>query len=309
MSALPGAPAAGDAASLDGAVIVPRLGLVYAMRPAGGIDAIDLGSGRVRWPSDPAARPLTVVGERRVAQAEPAGAGSLELVVLDARNGAARSSARVPVAANVTASVVDTAAGSFRAWAEGRDSQLVLRWEHASLSASGHAQGYLPAAHEGQPPSLGGGEASFTVEGSSLRLEDVGALRSTTAEAVAPPGLTEATVAAVRESGRQFLSADGRHVLVTERVASAEFRLDHHRWILYERESGAKLGTVRAVVSATPFVVVGRTLYYTSPPHVLRREGRLARRGSMLRAVDLQSGADVWTKAVRDSAFRGPFPP
>lgn len=298
----------GDAVIVADAVVAPELGLAFVMRTGGGIEALDLASGAVRWRSNEATRPLALMGNRLVAQAEPGGAGSLELVTLDALNGAARAKSRVPIEENVTASPVDTARATFRAWAEASDSRLTVRWEHSSLSASGVPQGYLPAADDGQAPSMGGGEASFTTGASSLRLESVDALRPMTDQAVARPGLLEASVAGIR-GDRQFLSADGRHVLVSERVASAEFRIDQHRWNVFDRESGAKLGSFRSVVSAAPFVVVGRTLYYTSPPHVVRRGEKLARRGALLRAVDLGSGNEVWTKAVRDSAFRGPFPP
>jgi len=303
------AAAPGDAAAaVDNAIVAPRLGLAFVMRQGGGVEALDLASGAVRWRSDKAARPLALVGGRLVAQAEPGGAGALALVMLDARNGAQRSSARVPIDAAVTASAIDSAAASFRAWAEASGSQLAVSWEHSSLSG-GTAQGYLPASSEGQAPSVGGGEASFTVAGSSLQLEEVNALSPTAERSVRRPALEEVSVAAVRSSGRQLLSADGRHVLVGERIASAEFRIDHHRWNVFDRESGAKLGSFRSVVSSAPFVVVGRTLYYTSPGYVDRRGDKLVRRSPMLRAVDLGSGNELWVKSVRDPAFRGPFPP
>jgi hypothetical protein len=297
-----------DAAVVDSALLAPRLGLAFVMRPGGGVEALDLASGAVRWRSDKAARPLALVGDRLVAQAEPGGPGALALVMLDTRNGVERSSARVPIDAAVTASTNDSAGTTFRAWADASGSQLAVSWEHSSLSG-GASQGYLPAASEGQTPSVGGGEASFTVQGSSLQLEEVNALSPTVERSVRRAALEEVSVAAVRSSGRQLLSADGRHVLVSERVASAEFRMDHHRWSVYDRESGAKLGSFRSIVSSAPFVVVGRTLYYTSPSHVLRRDERLARRSAMLRAVDLGSGNELWAKSVRDPAFRGPFPP
>src|SRR5687767_2413840 len=63
---------ASDSAALihDGALLSPRHGLVYVMRPRGGIDALDLASGRLRWHSDGAARPVGLVEDRLVAQAE-----------------------------------------------------------------------------------------------------------------------------------------------------------------------------------------------------------------------------------------------
>ena len=66
--------------------------------------------------------------------------------------------------------------------------------------------------------------------------------------------LREPAVAAA--GGRQWLSADGRHVLLSER-ASADSGVHRHRWTVYERGSGARLGAMPALVSATPFLVVG----------------------------------------------------
>ena len=297
------------AVAVDSALVAPDLGLAFVMRPGGGIEALDLASGDVRWRSEKAGRPLAVVDGRLVAQAEPGGAGSLALVVLETRNGTERSSTRVPIEQSVTASVADNAGGSFRAWADASGSQLAVRWQHSTLSSTGGAQGYLPAATEGQAPSIGGGEASFTVAGASLQLEQVNSLRPTAEQAVGRPALEEVSVAAVRSSGRQLLSADGRHVLISERIPSAEFRIDHNRWNVFDRETGAKVASFRSVISAAPFVVVGRTLYYTSPAHVDRRGERLVHRGAMLRAVELGSGNELWAKTVRDSSFRGPFPP
>ena len=297
----------GDALVVADALVAPDLGLVFVMRPGGGIQALDLASGAMRWRSAEGTRPLALMGNRLVAQADPGGAGTLALVSLDARSGATRASNRVPIDEAVTASPVDDARASFRAWADASGSRLTVHWEHSSLSGTGVPQGYLPAAEEGQAPSLGGGQASFTTDATGLRLEGVDSMRAMT-DGSTGPGMVEASVAGIR-GDRQFLSADGRHVLVTERTASAEFRIDQHRWTIYDRESGAKLGSLRSVVSATPFVVVGRTLYYTSPPWADRRGDKMVRRGAMMHAVDLASGTDVWAKTVRDSAFRGPFPP
>ena len=106
-----------DAVAVQNAVVAPRLGLAFVMKTGGGIEALDLASGAVRWRSDKAARPLALAGDRLVAQAEPGSAGSLALVLLDTRNGAARSSTRVPIDAAVTA----TALGGTRAGTRGAE--------------------------------------------------------------------------------------------------------------------------------------------------------------------------------------------
>ena len=101
-------------ALLEGVVISPQQGFAYLMRPGGGIDAVDLASGAVRWRTKSAAKPLAIAAGRLVAQADSRGANALKLVVLDARSGAARDSVRIPLPAGVAATVIDTASSSFR---------------------------------------------------------------------------------------------------------------------------------------------------------------------------------------------------
>lgn len=305
----PAAP--GDSAALlEGVVLSPRHGLAYVMRPGGGLAAVNLASGKVQWRSDKAARPLALVGDRLIAQAESQGGRALHLVALDARSGAARDSVRIPLPEGVVASVVDTPASSFRVRADTAASDLVVSWESTGLVA----QGYLPAEEEGQAP---GGEPTFiagqtvldlaspslTVKAEpTVRLADSAALTRASLEELAAPAVKGV-------EGRQLLSADGRHVLVTEPVDKADFTLYRHRWTLYERSSGARLGSVPSMVSATPFLVVGTTVYHTVPAHAIRQNGKFVENPAVLHAVNLKTGAEMWKMAVRETAFRGPFAP
>jgi hypothetical protein len=298
----------------EGVVIAPRLGVAYVMHPGGGIDAVSLASGAVQWRSDKAAKPLAIAGDRLIAQAESRGAHVLQLVALDARSGASRDSVRIPLPAGVAATVADTPAGSFRVRADAAGSELAVRWEATGVGTV--AQGILPAENEGQAPSLDGapsvaaGTAVVDLASSSLRLKEEPAVRLAQAGTLSRAALQELSEPAVKgTTGRQMLSADGRHVVVTEPIESTGFSLDRYRWTVYERASGTRLGSVSAMVSATPFVVVGKTLYHTVPAHAVRRDGKFDEHPFSLRAVDLKTGAEAWTKAAGDTAFRGPFPP
>lgn len=308
-SARPAVP--GDSAALtDGVVVSPRHGFAYVMRPGGGLAAVNLASGKVQWRSDKGAKPLALVGDRLIAQAENRYA--LELVVIDARSGASRESVRIPMPAGVKATVVDTAAGSFRVRAVSTDSELRVNWES---TAAGPAQGYMPAPEEGLEPaaslaaaSVVAGEAVLDL--ASLKVKAEPAVRRAQAASLVRSAIEELSSPAVSGvEGRQLLSADGRHVLVTEPIDSADFTLNRHRWTIYERNSGARLGSVPALVSASPFVVIGNTLYHTVPAHAVRRDGKFVENPTALRAVSLKGGIESWKMAVLDTAFRGPFAP
>ncbi len=288
-------------------MIAPEYGLAYLMRPRGGIDAVDLASGAVRWRSDSAAKPLVLAGDRLIAQAESRGGNALELVVLDARSGAARDSVRISLPAGIAARVVDTPAGSFRVQAGVTGSELVVSWEATETVA---AQGYLPADNEGQAPTVAAGAAVIDLASPKLRVKAEPEVRFARSATLARAVLEELRTPVVTGTeGRQLLSADGRHVLVTEPMGSAELTLYRHRWTVYERESGARLGSVPALVSATPFLVVGTTLYHMAPAHAVRQEGKVIEHQLALLAVNLTTGAEAWSKTVLETSFRGPFPP
>lgn len=299
-----------SAALLEGVVLSPRHGYAYVMRPGGGLVAVNLTSGKVQWRSDKGAKPLALVGDRLIAQAENKYA--LELVVIDARSGASRESVRIPLPSGVKASVVDTAAGSFRVQAEGSATELLVRWESTAI---GPAQGYMPAAEEGQAPAAtleetGAMTGQAVLDLASMSLKGEPAVRVAQAGSIVRSSLEELSSPALAGvEGRQLLSADGRHVLVTEPVQSEGFTLNRHRWTIFERSSGTKLGTVPAMVSASPFVVVGNTLYHTVPAHAVQRDGKFVENPVALRAVNLKGGIESWKMAVLDSSFTGPFPP
>jgi hypothetical protein len=308
-------PAASDQgiALLEGVVVAPQQGFAYLMRSGGGIDAVDLSTGALRWHSKSAAKPLALAGDRLVAQADNRGANALDLVVLDARSGAARDAVRIPLPAGVAATVTDTPAGSFRVRAEGSASKLTVHWQ--ATKAAGAAQGYLPAADDGQEPaSKANGPKILTGESvidlASPALKAKPAPAASSEESLPRPALQELQTPLVASAeGRQLLSADGRHVLVTEPMEAADFTLYRHRWTVYERASGAKLGSVPSMVSAAPFLVVGTTLYHVAPAHGVRKQGRFVEDPAALRAVNLQTGAESWKKTVGETSFRGPFPP
>jgi hypothetical protein len=58
-----------------------------------------------------------------------------------------------------------------------------------------------------------------------------------------------------------------------------------------------------------PFVVSGSRIVYVAQP-AMRVEGKkMIEEPLRLRALDLKTGAEMWTALVTDTAYRGPFPP
>ena len=115
----------------------------------------------------------------------------------------------------------------------------------------------------------------------------------------------EAQVGSV--TGQQFLSADGRHVLVSERVADDSV-WEKYQWTVYERGSNRRLGALRDYRSHAPFVVVGSSIIYETGPFERRTEQGLISEPLRIRTVALGRGNQLWSRPIRDTTYRGPFP-
>ena len=105
-------------------------------------------------------------------------------------------------------------------------------------------------------------------------------------------------------------SADSQHVVITSRLEGAEAPVwERYRWSVYSLASGKVLGELRWHTSATPFCVLDGTLLLMTQPFNRRVEDRNVEQPLALRAVSLDSGAQTWSRPVRDTTYRGPHPP
>lgn len=73
---------------LPGVVVDPAAERLYLMNPQGGIDALELATGKLLWTSRAAGKPLAAFDDRLAAQAEPTvGSRSLPIVLLSTKDG------------------------------------------------------------------------------------------------------------------------------------------------------------------------------------------------------------------------------
>jgi hypothetical protein len=294
-----------------GVVISPGRGLAYVMNPKGRIDAVELARGGSVWTTKRGAKPLALVGDLLICQTEPSGASlELGLVALDTRKQGERTSAKsatMPVGAQV--SIDDTLEGSFAASARAVAGDVFIFWTHTRNFVSGMAP------ERSEPP---GGPAVRTsprvLEGTvRWELSGGGAISLLTREdsPAAPeprrPDL-DAAQALSDLPGPQFVSADGRHVLISEAVGDPSGWNDY-RWTLYERATARRVGEIKDYRSRAPFFVSGSTIVYETGPLVRRSGKELIEEPLELRAMSLETGKELWSRPIRDTAYRGPFPP
>jgi hypothetical protein len=105
----------------------------------------------------------------------------------------------------------------------------------------------------------------------------------------------------------QYLSADGRHVLVSERVGDSRV-WDRFRLTIVERASGQRVGEFKSHLAHVPFFVNGAQVVYETGPYSRRVGNDVITEPLKLRATDLQTGQELWNRPIRDTAIRNPPP-
>ena len=291
----------------DGVVVDSTGATAYVMQPQGGIDALDLGRGVTLWHSDEGQRPLALANGLLVAQARPGERGELRVVALDVlKNGARNAEADLAMPAGIRADVAETLRQDFRVAASLSAQGIVLSWQaqkHPSLPGrEGDAM-----EEEGESKGLRRGEQGFA-QGTALFDPRAGSLLPLDAEAKRLAGEVPAvarSLSAPDAPERLFSSADGRHVLASRRTG------DHaapYRWTITDAATGAVLGSLSSRVSMSPFVVVGNRLIHVAQPTARREGSKVVDQPLRLRAVDLATGQELWSREIRSTDYRGPSP-
>jgi hypothetical protein len=102
----------------------------------------------------------------------------------------------------------------------------------------------------------------------------------------------------------QYESADGRHIVSSERIADDK-TWAKYRWTVFERATNRRIGEFQTHVAFSPFVVRDTTLIYETTPYIRSGKAEPAK----LRGVNLATGQETWGVEVRELVYRGPFPP
>jgi hypothetical protein len=331
------------------AVFEPGRPAVYLAAPGGSVQAVDPRSGETLWTSGEADMPLLVVEDRLLTRAEPGAAGVLPLVLLDAADGGQIApTVAVTLPAEVRARVDESLGTSFhvRAWED--ESDAVVSWEAIEREVTGMAPatgappirrwhgaarvdfygGFAtelppdtrraapplpPSLHrlleegELQPPIWRSGPVVATT------VEDPGSdgrrrllLRRWRSDTGAP--LPDVALEA-RDPRARLPSADRRHLVVTSPIPAVAGSGDRYLWLVHSLVTGERVAEVPMETSAGPFCVSGRVLLHVRPRYGHATGGRWVEEGPRLRAVGLDTGAEIWSHPLRETDYRGQRPP
>jgi hypothetical protein len=331
---------------VPGVVVEPTRGSVYIMGPAGGIETLNIDDGSLLWKSDQADQPLFVAGDSLLAMTDSNAAG-LAVAFLDPTTGkpAAKSNELLvlPLPVGVTAGIDQTLERTFTHAVRKADDEIYLTWEFIQRDVTGVAPPggrSLERRERGAFRFLGD---TFEAVAPDLIIADTKNWPAELKELfeskqiLRPPWRTGNLIAIAEQrydperlvlrrwrtsdgmpleekllyEGRAvavLASCDERHVVVATANAQAT---TERPYVLryYDLDSGELFAELRSTRSAGPFCIFGSRLLRLSQPEWRRVEGAMVTRPLELVAVDVTSGAGVWRRIIRETAFRGLAPP
>lgn len=279
----------------DGVIVSAESAVAYVMQPKGGIAALQIRDGTVQWRSETFARPVLVHENRLLIQMDAKDHGELPLALLDADNGSVLTTTTLEIPASVRAGIDHGLDGRFAMQAEPAlaGNEAVWRYEYRKVQG-------MPDRASAAPLQVAG-----VVEANIDTQRITAARKSAPAPAVHSVLATDSPPAAAND--RRFVSANGQHTMMSERMDSTDLARRYH-WRIYDRK-GRQVGEFDAPVAYAPFVVTGGKALFITPEYAQRVVDEMVTTPKSLRAVDLKRGTETWAAAVRDTDYRGPYPP
>ncbi len=340
---------AGAAGLVPGVVVTEDGSAVIAMAPTGGVVALEVGTGEVRWTAIAGDRPLIVSDAVVVAQVERFENGQLTIGFLNLGDGTLLGRADLEIDPIARARVGEGLGERFDIASVPATGTQYLTWEYTARQVQGIApsdnalaarttdgavsvdltamsaipidRGSVPMTEAPQPPD------GFlqSLSGDRLAIEPV-FVGEVWAALTIRPGPRGASVLKLRRwdavndvplvdltlwTGHMvhaWSSAGNQTVVVSAATHPGEWQ--EYTWSLFELGSGANAGEIRSPVARAPIVMLAGGSMLTVRPPVGRRVGTdWSETPRQLVVLDPETGAETWTRPLRDLAFRGPFPP
>ncbi len=292
--ALLGSPAQAADTLQSGVLIAREQQRVLLMTPDSAVEQVSIATGKTEWTSRDGAMPIAMEGEQVLVMRDGAERGKLGYAVLKASDGSLVARASVDLPAPARGLVEERMGEQFRlsALADG------LRWSHTRQQVQG--------ARMNSEDEAGSGEkrASLTQVSGALAIDwGQGKLAAVAEPSVKSSASTAAEIGQPSATGpRNFRSVSDDYRLQSERLEDGRYR-----WQLSDAK-GTRIGETISEYSYRPFDVIGGRLLYVTTPKISVTEGKSKIEMPTLVAVDLGSGNIVWTREIRDTRYRGPYP-
>ncbi len=272
------------------------------MLPGGGIGALDLNTGGYKWTSAASDKPIAFVNGRLLSMKQNSSTGLLSMVYHNSNDGKAENSMSVELPQQVMASVVDGASHQFIIETK-TGNQNQLQWRFSGGKAQGIAPVSLAMLEQNN-------QAAATQNTTLSGVIVIDAADSTLSNSPGNEGF-DVTSAVIEQpllpnkQGRQFLSQNGSHILVSERITSK--KAITYQWTIYT-QNGDLLNTMMSPLSYAPFVVVGDQILFIEPAKGEIIDGELVKNPPLLKSYGIQSKKKSWEQPVRAIKYFGQLP-
>lgn len=330
-----------------GAVVDPTSGSIYIMGANGGVEALSTVTGDLLWRSASAAKPVGIYGDWVVAQVETTD-NLLDLVRLDTVEGTlVDQGIKIPLANGIYTHINDGLGRRFSARSHFISDSFFIGWAyHARViqgipprdgagpvntfsgallidfeqnQASATSSGGIPLdPSELLPQTVTDWLAANRPSIGPIRVGDLfaatylaGAFPQTRAvlkrwQADTGQELPDVVLHDKRQI-LQFASSDTRHVLITTRTAPGAS--GEYKWELFSLESGEAEGSILDHFSLGEFFLAENLIIVVTPPFSRVENGQMVEYPLSLRAIQLNTSELIWDHRLRNTQFRGPFPP
>lgn len=327
-----------------GVIVDPPKGAAYLMNPHRGIDAVDLSSGNLLWSTSNATKPLAAFDDRLAAQTDPQPPNfhALPLVMLAANDGSVVSRISIPMPSDVAPSVSSGLGTSFNTTTRVDRDRLTLWWSYSARTISGvnRLGAEPPGRHENGAVSINLKTEqieTLTPQQASVAMRDKHKAPQVTASdaLLTPPQLAGKFFFATKlqpehailkrwdaDSGAPLpdieldsrfaialASADGADLVTAKAVGANSVGIEVYLWSIYSLATGERIAQIRIAQSPTSCFVWHSLLVYEGLPVTQRINGVLQSEPLELRAVDIHTAIVAWKRAIRDTAYRGSYPP
>lgn len=328
-----------------GVIIDSMLKRIYLMGSTGGIESLDIDTGRVLWSSKHADQPLFVANGILIAMpATPT--SSLTLKSLDPNTGKLTPGAEpiiLPLPSGVITGIDETLERSFKQSVTEISGKIILSYEFIERNVSGIAPSGRsgPLRHEkGAFRYLGGKFEAISVAPKSISTENWPKELKAFFESqriLRPPWKTKKLLAITQQTfnpnqltlKRWFLnngnmlpdktlfkgralavlaSCNEQYIVVA--VPSGRAALEPQYLLrYYALDSGKLVEELSSRRSVGPFCIQGSWLLTISQPSMRRENGKMIEYPLELVAHGLTSDTEIWRRTFRDTRFRGTAPP
>jgi hypothetical protein len=320
-------------------VVDSEKSVAYVMAPEARIDEVDLSSGQILATSTRGAKPLLLFHSVLLAQAEPhEQSEKLRLVGLNSKDLTVAFEVDVPLPAGVPALIDDRLGSSFHVSARINTGEVVVQWRSVqrrisgtptnepAVIATGWARidpnaGHLTSSGDGEAPIreqdlpaiVRNLVASGTLHGQPCRVDDLIAAIEYREDKGATTLIlrrwykeTGEALPEVKLFGSELtfrsLSADCRYLLASR-------AMDGWIWSIYSMITGDKVTEIHMRAPAAQFFIRDGSLVYVAPATIVRAGEQLKiGQPRRLSAIDLKTGSELWSRAIRETTYLGPYP-